>query len=137
MSITILSEQRETAVPSAQADGESLWLGADDIERALGWTWKPEGLCRDDTCVPLRRTGAVVVREDRLDIAALWRHMGNPVVHDEMGGVWVFGIGSVHRTQMLAGGEAPDFALPDLQGSMHKLSDFRGKKVLLATWASW
>jgi peroxiredoxin len=33
--------------------------------------------------------------------------------------------------------DAPDFTLPDLTGAEHALSEHRGKKVLLATWASW
>ena len=32
---------------------------------------------------------------------------------------------------------APNFMLPDMNGKLHSLSDFRGKKVLLLTWASW
>ena len=32
---------------------------------------------------------------------------------------------------------APDFTLPDLAGTQHTLSSLRGRKVLLATWASW
>jgi peroxiredoxin len=32
---------------------------------------------------------------------------------------------------------APDFTLPDLDGRMHSLSDYRGKKVFLLAWASW
>ena len=32
---------------------------------------------------------------------------------------------------------APDFTLPDLAGTPHTLSAFRGRKVLLASWASW
>ncbi len=30
-----------------------------------------------------------------------------------------------------------DFNLPDLDGKMHKLSDFRGKWVLVNFWATW
>ncbi len=32
---------------------------------------------------------------------------------------------------------APDFALPDLSGRMHHLSDYRGKWVLVNYWATW
>jgi peroxiredoxin len=32
---------------------------------------------------------------------------------------------------------APDFALPDLKGNVQRLSDFRGKVVLLNFWATW
>jgi len=35
------------------------------------------------------------------------------------------------------GSEAPDFTVYDLEGNPHKLSDFRGKPVLLNFWASW
>lgn len=41
------------------------------------------------------------------------------------------------RRAALASLQAPDFELPDLDGKMHRLSDYRGKKVLLAAWASW
>jgi peroxiredoxin Q/BCP len=33
--------------------------------------------------------------------------------------------------------EAPDFTLPDLDGNLHSLSDYRGRKVVLLTWASF
>ncbi len=32
---------------------------------------------------------------------------------------------------------APDFTLADLTGKEHKLSDYRGKNVLLVFWATW
>ena len=35
------------------------------------------------------------------------------------------------------GSEAPDFTVYDLEGNAHKLSDFRGKPVILNFWASW
>ena len=35
------------------------------------------------------------------------------------------------------GKEAPDFTLKDLDGKEHKLSDYRGKNVMLVFWATW
>ena len=32
---------------------------------------------------------------------------------------------------------AVDFALPDVDGKMHRLSDFRGKWVIVNYWATW
>lgn len=32
---------------------------------------------------------------------------------------------------------APDFTLTDITGKSHKLSDYRGKKVMLVFWATW
>ncbi len=34
------------------------------------------------------------------------------------------------------GSPAPDFTLPDVNGDLHKLSDFEGKVVLLFFWQS-
>jgi peroxiredoxin len=33
--------------------------------------------------------------------------------------------------------QAPDFTLPDLNGKLHSLSDYRGKWVLVNYWATW
>jgi len=35
------------------------------------------------------------------------------------------------------GKEAPDFTLKDLDGKEHRLSDYRGKNVMLVFWATW
>ena len=32
---------------------------------------------------------------------------------------------------------APEFSLPDLSGSAHRLTDYRGKVVVLNFWATW
>jgi peroxiredoxin len=31
----------------------------------------------------------------------------------------------------------PDFAIPDLEGNLHRLADFRGQVVVLNFWATW
>ena len=46
-------------------------------------------------------------------------------------------LGQSRRSAFLDRAQAPDFALPDRQGNIVHLSDFRGKKVLLLAWASW
>jgi thiol-disulfide isomerase/thioredoxin len=35
------------------------------------------------------------------------------------------------------GSKAPDFELYDLEGEIHKLSDYKGQPVLLNFWATW
>jgi hypothetical protein len=67
---------------------------------------------------------------------AFARLVHQPVAHDEALATWYFGLRSDQR-QGLSSREAPDFTLPDMNGKIHSLSDFRGKKVLLLTWASW
>ena len=62
---------------------------------------------------------------------------GLAVAHDEKLAAWCFGPRQEAQNDYLATLEAPNFTLPDKSGKPHSLSDFRGKKVLLITWASW
>jgi len=136
--VTLLHEQSEKECSTGRASGEDLWIGAQEFAAATGWQLKPEGLCRDDICVPVPSSGAAdYVSHDALNAAAFWRRMGHPVVHDTAGEVWVLGTRAADRTSALTSLEAPDFTLPDLAGTPQSLSEHRGKKVLLATWASW
>ncbi|RLQ95051.1 thiol-disulfide oxidoreductase ResA [Falsibacillus albus] len=41
------------------------------------------------------------------------------------------------RGQLHVGDKAPDFALVDMDGNKHKLSDYRGKGVFLNFWGTW
>lgn len=41
------------------------------------------------------------------------------------------------RQPLGKGATAPDFTLPNLEGNMVSLSDFKGKVVLLNIWATW
>ena len=113
---------------------DGLWLSANDANRVTGWTLKPEGMCRDDVCVPLPPSAAIA---GRVDLAAFWRILGAPAVGDVKGEVWSLGSAAEEHNLALAGLVAPDFTLPDLAGNLHTLSTLRGKKVFLSTWASW
>jgi hypothetical protein len=111
---------------------------ARETEAVTGWLARPEGLCHGEVCVPLPPGREHdFVRDSRVNVAALWRHLGRPVVHDERGDAWVLGASARDRAAALESLQAPDFTLPDVSGRLHSLSDHRGRKVLLVTWASW
>ena len=136
--LTVISETGEHRLADATPKGEALYLSPAALADSLGWELKPEGMCQGDVCVPLTGRGADRLIEDgKIDAAGFWRHLDRPVVHDRAGSVWVFGAGAEERRRRLMQLEAPEFALPDLAGRTHRLSDHRGKKVFLATWASW
>jgi hypothetical protein len=136
--VTILSESGQYAVAGAEASGEALWCPAGDAQAATGWEAKPEGFCQGPTCVPIPAGREhEFVRDGQLNLAALWRHLGQPVLHSDRGDVWILARSAGERAAALASLEAPDFALPDAADRVHRLSDYRGKKVLLVTWASW
>lgn len=44
---------------------------------------------------------------------------------------------SVKQVPIKVGLPAPDFAFPDIQGKMIRLSDYRDKVVLVNIWATW
>ena len=134
--VTVLTETSKVDVSRAEGDG--LWIERTDVENATGWTLKPEGFCKDDVCVPVPAgREAEFTRDDRVDVAAFWSLMSKPVASTDTGDVWFLGEGAESRNDALLSLEAPDFTLPDLDGKVHSLTDFRGKRVLLATWASW
>ena len=140
MSVTIIYENRVPLdLASATAEGDNLWLTTSDLVDATGWELKPQGACLGDRCVPIpsKRVAEFQRSDDGFNLAALARHIGQPYVANERHSVWSFasapeGIGAKLRSL-----EAPDFTLPDLDGRMHSLSDYRGRKVLLMSWASW
>ena len=135
--ISVIVEQDTHEVHPIPSNADGLWLAASEVERVTGFTMKPEGLCKEAICVPVPRGAQSFVKDDAVDVAAFWRHLGNPVIHDESRETWVLGIGVQARGQALETFEAPDFTLPDLGGQPHSMSQFKGKKVFLATWASW
>lgn len=133
---TVLTETTQTEVVPGAGDG--LWLSQADTSSATGWTLKPEGFCKDDMCVPIPvGREAEFTRDGEANVAAFWELMGRPAVKSADGDVWFLGAGAGDRNASLKSLEAPDFTLPDFDGNHHSLSDFRRKRVLLITWASW
>ena len=125
-------------VAGARAEGQRLWLTPSELEAATGWELQPEGFCHGGACVPLPAgRESELVRDGRVEVGALWRHLGKALAHSEAGDVWVLGEGAGDRAEALRSLQAPDFSLPDPSGAMHSLSEQHGKKVLLVTWASW
>ncbi|HET9933192.1 MAG TPA: redoxin domain-containing protein [Polyangiaceae bacterium] len=128
----------ETRLESARVEGDALWLDKLELEQSTRWSWKSQGLCRDDTCLPIPHDNdRPWVSGDRFDVAALWRYLEWPIVRSRAGDVWVLGECASRRAAPSSSLSAPDFALPDLDGRLHRLSDYRGRKVFLVTWASW
>jgi len=138
MSVTIIYGDKTTPVNSTLIEGDNLWLSSADLTRATGWQLKPQGACLRDRCVPIPAgRESEFVRPGFFNISALARHLGEPTVHDEQHALWSFSDAPDEIGNRLRSLEAPDFTLPDLDGKRHSLSDYRGKKVLLMSWASW
>jgi len=138
---TIVYDDIATEITSGTADASQLWITTADLTRATRFELKPQGVCRDKLCVPVPEARASeFVRKNSgatlFNLLTFAQLVNQPVAHDAALSTWYFGLRSDQR-QGLASLRAPDFALPDMAGKMHSLSDFRGKKVLLVTWASW
>jgi hypothetical protein len=123
---------------TAVAEGEDLWLASDELAAATGWMLKPAGFCQAERCVriPPARAGDLV-RQGKINVAALARLLEQPVLRDVSHSVWDISDAAPARRATTQNLLAPDFTLPDLDGRMHSLSDYRGKKVFLVSWASW
>jgi hypothetical protein len=126
---------RVTRAP-ARVQGSRVRISQGDLERAFGWTIKPQGLCKGDLCITLRERRGLL-DEDGVDLAVFAQSAGLPLALDAGEGVAVLGESAAARGSRLSSLEAPDFTLPDLEGRLHSLSQHRGKKVLLIAYASW
>jgi hypothetical protein len=138
---TIVYDDVATEITPATASGTELWITTADLTRATRFELKPQGVCREQLCFPVPRARASeFVRKSSgatlFNLIAFAGLVNQPVAHDAEMSTWYFGLRSDQR-QGLASLQAPDFTLPDMAGKPHSLSDFRRKKVLLVTWASW
>src|SRR5262245_9240803 len=120
--------------PIQASDPAELWVTTADLTRATKFEIKPQGVCRDELCFPIPRD-----RKDRLvakqgrttlfNLSEFARMVHQPVAFDAKNSVWLFGPRQASQNDFVQTLEAPNFTLPDLNGKIHSLSDFRGKKV--------
>jgi len=138
----VLFNDAVVEIASTLDDPTDLWVAPDDLTRINGFVLKPEGACLDDICIVAREDvdGGLVINRDGkkwFNVTELARKLQQAFVHDADTGVWSFGEIPVTRKAFLESGLAPDFALEDRNGDTVRLSDLRGKKVMIITWASW
>lgn len=139
---TALYLDRVVALEPTLEDPTDLWVKPDGLTAVNDFVLKPEGACLGDLCIPLEQSvdNDVVVKrqgETWLSLTGFARKVGQPYAADYETQVWSFGAIPATRSAFLDSALAPDFALPDRQGKLVRLSDFRGHRVLILTWASW
>jgi peroxiredoxin len=132
---TILIDGKRQDVP-ATSSGEQIWVASDTLPSLLGWAVKDGTVCRQDQCISLA-THQGVASGTLIDVIALAGLLNMPLAISPVHQVLSLTESPEQKSALLTGGAAPDFALPDLLGRTHRLSDYRGRKVLLVMWASW
>lgn len=136
--VTVIYGESVSLAARAEVRGDALWMTDEQLEQVSGWRLKPEGLCRGEICVPVPAERREALVEGELhNLTALAQSFGQPLIRDHQHRVWCFGAAAAERKRTLTSLQAPDFALPDLKGRTHALSDYQGRKILLASWASW
>ncbi len=140
--VTVLFNDAVVLVERTLADPNDLWVLPADLTRINGFELKPEGACLGAFCVPVRQdedSAMFVTRAGQgwFNVTELARRLQQAYAVDHDRQVWSFGQIPMTRQSFLRSAVAPDFTLPDRQGNPVSLSDFRGKKVLIITWASW
>ena len=140
--VTVVTRDGAVEVAATLADPTDLWVTKADLPAVNGFELKPEGACLDEICVPIRQSedsDIFVTRQGLgwVNVSELARRIQQAVVADYDSQTYSLGEIPVQRQSFVRDGLAPDFELTDWRGETHKLSDFKGKKIMLLSWASW
>jgi hypothetical protein len=134
---TVLYDGKVVTLDRVRPDAKNpaaLWVQKRDLPRINEFELKPEGMCRADLCIPVTRD---LSNGDYFNLTAFAGKVSQSFVTDTPARAWSFGEMPVLRGAFVESRVAPDFSVPDRKGKNVTLSDFRGKKVLVVTWASW
>ncbi len=146
---TVIYDNAATAVatpPATFKANDDLWVTLADLTRATKFVLKPQGVCRDELCFPIpknRKTAFLrpQAKTTWFNLSEFARLLQQPVARavapEAEPAIWFFGPRPEVQNAFVGSLTAPAFTLPDVNGKPHSLHDFRGKKVLLITWASW
>ena len=132
---TVLYDSRAVALSRIDTDASgALWVLKNDLLKINGFEIKPQGACRADICIPIPRG---MMKSDTFNLTAFAQRVGQKFIADPVARVWSFGEIPVVQGAYVESRIAPDVTVPDRKARPVRLSRFRGKKVLLVTWASW
>lgn len=139
---TIISLDGATHIETTLPDPNDLWVTKADLPKANGFELKPEGACLDEICIPIRQSedsSLFVTRQGTgwVNVTELARILKQAVVTDYDSQTYSLGAIPVQRASFVRDALAPDFELNDWRGETYRLSDFKGKKIMLLSWASW
>ncbi len=140
MKVTVLAREAKLDIERALVDDDRLLVPSEYVQAITGFELKPQGLCAGDVCIPIPSDAGWLVKQDGatyFNVSGFAHKVDQVFAVDVEQKVWSFTPVPRAQTQPLLAGNAPDFALPNRAGKLVRLSDFRGKKVLLLTWASW
>ena len=141
-SVTTVFGGESTVLETAFSDADGLWVQPKDLPKVNGFTLKPEGACLDEICVPVKQNedSALYKTLDGqgfINATELARLVNQANASDSETKTWSFAPVEQTQRSYVNSAVAPDFELKDRAGNTVRLSDFRGKKVLIHTWASW
>jgi hypothetical protein len=135
MTVTLVVGGGRRSLDGEARDG-ALLVAPAGLAAATGWKLEPHGLCRGQVCVPRRADDGLVV-DGLVDVVAFGAALRRPVAVEARAAIAVLAEAPDDLAASIAGGTAPPFTLPDLDGSPVSLADFPGTKKLLLAWSSW
>ncbi len=135
MSEVVVLAEDETRVGGAISES-GVEVDAAGLAAAIGWELKPEGLCRDEVCIPVSDPASLALG-DGYDLTAVAKAIGATALVDTDLGVVAVSQPKAQRNVAVHDMMAPELVLPDLDGNQVSTAGFKGRKKMLVVFASW